>query len=152
MKLILAVIQGRDVDAALSRLAQLRIGATVITSTGGFLRESNSTLMIGIADEQWPVLVQTFGEVCRTRSRYLNPMPTLMEPSEFFLPQPIEVQVGGANLFVVEVERFERILRLAPAIQGRVVLSSSPIERVGGLDELSLCWHRYPNNSRERAG
>lgn len=109
MKLVLAVIQGKDVDAALSRLAQARIGATMITSTGGFLRESNSTLMIGVEDGQLPQLMQIFSEVCRTRSRYVNPMPTLMEPSEFFLPQPIEVQVGGANLFVVDVERFERL-------------------------------------------
>jgi uncharacterized protein YaaQ len=109
MKLVLAVIQGKDVEAALSKLTQQQFSATVITSTGGFLRESNTTMLIGVEDERLPALLELLAQTCRTRSRYVNPMPTLMEPSEFFLPQPVEVQVGGANVFVVNVERFERI-------------------------------------------
>ncbi len=109
MKLVLAVIQGKDVEAALSKLTQQKFSATVITSTGGFLRESNTTMLIGVEDERVPALLDLLAQTCRTRSRNVNPMPTLMEPSEFFLPQPVEVQVGGANVFVVNIERFERI-------------------------------------------
>jgi uncharacterized protein YaaQ len=32
-----------------------------------------------------------------------------MEPGEFLLPYPLEVEVGGATVFVVPVERFERL-------------------------------------------
>jgi uncharacterized protein YaaQ len=36
-------------------------------------------------------------------------MPPIMEPGEFFLPYPLEVEVGGATVFVVAVERTERL-------------------------------------------
>jgi uncharacterized protein YaaQ len=32
-----------------------------------------------------------------------------MEPGEFFLPYPVEVEVGGATIFVLDVARFERV-------------------------------------------
>jgi uncharacterized protein YaaQ len=32
-----------------------------------------------------------------------------MEPGEFFMPQPVEVQVGGATVFVTNVEHYERV-------------------------------------------
>ena len=31
----------------------------------------------------------------------MNPMPPIMEPGEFFMPYPLEVEVGGATVFVV---------------------------------------------------
>jgi len=39
----------------------------------------------------------------------VNPMPPIMEPGEFFMPYPLEVEVGGATVFVLPVERSERI-------------------------------------------
>jgi uncharacterized protein YaaQ len=36
-------------------------------------------------------------------------MPPMVEPGEFFMPYPVEVQVGGATVFVVDVERFEKL-------------------------------------------
>ncbi len=42
-------------------------------------------------------------------SEFVNPMPPIMEPGEFYMPYPVEVEVGGATVFVLPVERFERI-------------------------------------------
>jgi len=39
----------------------------------------------------------------------VSPMMPIMEPGEFFMPYPLEVEVGGAVVFVVPVDRFERI-------------------------------------------
>jgi uncharacterized protein YaaQ len=48
-------------------------------------------------------------ERCTSRTQVVNPMPPIMEPGEFFMPYPLEVEVGGATVFVVPVERFERL-------------------------------------------
>ena len=48
-------------------------------------------------------------EACHSRTQTVNPMPPIMEPGEFFMPYPLEVEVGGATVFVVPVERFERL-------------------------------------------
>jgi len=31
-----------------------------------------------------------------------------MEPGEMYIPSPVEVQVGGANVFVLDVTEFAR--------------------------------------------
>ena len=48
-------------------------------------------------------------ENCNARTQIVNPMPPIMEPGEFFMPYPLEVEVGGATVFVLPVERFERL-------------------------------------------
>ena len=48
-------------------------------------------------------------ETCTSRTQVVNPMPPIMEPGEFFMPYPLEVEVGGATVFVLPVERFERL-------------------------------------------
>ena len=48
-------------------------------------------------------------ESCQARTQIVNPMPPIMEPGEFFMPYPLEVEVGGATVFVLPVERFERL-------------------------------------------
>src|SRR5438132_1526574 len=46
---------------------------------------------------------------CHERSRYLSPVPPLAEPGEFFMAFPVEVEVGGATVFVMSVDSFEKI-------------------------------------------
>ena len=53
--------------------------------------------------------MQIIRDHCRERSRYLSPMTPVPEPGEFFTPYPVEVQVGGATVFVVPVDSFEKI-------------------------------------------
>jgi uncharacterized protein YaaQ len=53
--------------------------------------------------------LQLIRENCRERNRYLTPMPPMVEPGEMFMPYPVEVQVGGATVFVINVEQFERL-------------------------------------------
>ena len=45
----------------------------------------------------------------KSRTEFLNPMPPLVEPGDFFVPYPVEVEVGGAIVFVIDVERFEKL-------------------------------------------
>ena len=80
---------------------------TRVASSGGFLQQGNSTLLIGIEDEKVEQAVGLIRDNCRERSRFLTPLPPVVEPGEFFMPYPVEVQVGGATIFVLPVAGFE---------------------------------------------
>ena len=109
MKLVVATVQDQDADGAIQSLTKQGFRITRIGTTGGFLGQGNTTLLIGVEEERVELVVQLIRENCRERNRYLTPMPPMVEPGEMFMPYPVEVQVGGATVFVVNVEHFERL-------------------------------------------
>ena len=109
MKLIIAVVQGEDAQRTVVALTDKGISSTRVSSSGGFLQQGNATLLIGVDDGQVQEALQLIRDNCRERSRYLTPVPPLAEPGEAFMAYPVEVQVGGATVFVVPVESFEKI-------------------------------------------
>lgn len=109
MKLIVAVVQGKDADLLVEALTARGFRATRIDSTGGFLRERNVTLLIGVQDAYAAEVLRIIKENCHTRTRFVNPLMPIIEPGEYFIPNPVEVEVGGATVFVLRVERYERI-------------------------------------------
>lgn len=109
MKLIFAVVQGKDADNLLAALLEANYRVTQINSAGGFLQERNATLLIGVQDEDVEDVLRIIKQNCYTRTQYVNPLLPIMEPGEFYMPNPVEVQVGGAAVFISEVDRFERI-------------------------------------------
>ena len=106
---MIAVVQGEDAQRTAEALTGAGIPSTRMTSSGGFLQQGNVTFLIGVEDTRVTEAVDVIRENCRERSRYLTPMPPVPEPGEFFMPYPLEVEVGGATVFVLPVERFERI-------------------------------------------
>ncbi len=109
MKLVVAVVQAQDGEALLRRLAEAGFGATRISSTGGFLREGNQTVFVGVEEVRLEEVLELIRETCRTRTRLVTPFPILREGGEFLPVPPVEVQVGGAVVFVLDVERYLRI-------------------------------------------
>lgn len=109
MKLVIAVVQGEDAQRTSEALTAVGFASTRMTSSGGFLQQGNVTFLIGVEDTRVADAVEVIRENCRERSRYLTPMPPVPEPGEFFMPYPVEVQVGGATVFVVPVDSFEKI-------------------------------------------
>jgi uncharacterized protein YaaQ len=109
VKLIIAVVQGEDAQRAALALGDRGISSTRISSTGGFLQQGNVTLLMGVDESQVAVALEVIRENCKERSRYLTPAPPLADPGEMFLAYPVEVQVGGATVFVVPVDSFEKI-------------------------------------------
>lgn len=109
MKLIIAVVQGEDAQKTVIALTDKGISSTRISSTGGFLQQGNVTLLIGVDETQVVDALEIIRENCQERSRYLTPVPPLAEPGEFFMSYPVEVQVGGATVWVVPVDSFEKI-------------------------------------------
>lgn len=109
MKLVIAVVQGNDAEPLLEVLTDQGFRATQINSAGGFLRERNVTLMIGVQDERVAEVQAIVKKNCHSRTRFVNPLMPIVEPGEFYVPNPVEVLVGGATMFVVAVERYERL-------------------------------------------
>jgi uncharacterized protein YaaQ len=109
MKLILAIVQGEDAGQTVQALNAAGISVTRLASSGGFLQQGNATLLIGVDEERVEQVLQLVRENCRERNRYLTPMPPMVEPGEMFVPFPVEVQVGGATIFVLNVEQFEKL-------------------------------------------
>lgn len=110
MKLILAVVQGKDADNLLAGLLEARFRVTQINSAGGFLQERNATFLIGVEDAEVDAVLRVVKENCYTRTQYVNPLLPIMEPGEFYMPNPVEVQVGGAAVFITDVVRYERVM------------------------------------------
>ena len=107
--MIVAIVQGEDAGQLVQTLSAAGVSTTRFSSSGGFLQQGNATLLIGVDDERVEGVVRIIRDNCRERNRYLTPMPPMVEAGEMFMPYPVEVQVGGATVFVLPVERFEKL-------------------------------------------
>ncbi len=109
VKLVLAIVQDEDANALSESLLAERFSLTRINTAGGFLREGNVSFLLGVEEDRLGQLLSIIRRNCVTRTQYVNPLPPIMEPGEFYMPYPVEVQVGGATVFVFDVERFEQL-------------------------------------------
>jgi uncharacterized protein YaaQ len=109
VKLVVAIVHNEDAGALVDALLDRDFRATRLHSSGGFLKQSNATVILGVEDAQVDDVLAIVRETCHARTQVVNPMPPIMEPGEFFMPYPLEVEVGGATVFVLPVERYERI-------------------------------------------
>jgi uncharacterized protein YaaQ len=109
VKLVVAIVHSEDAGLLVDALLEHEFRATRLHSSGGFLKQTNATVMIGVEEAQVEDVMAIIRATCTSRTQVVNPMPPIMEPGEFFMPYPLEVEVGGATVFVVPVERFERL-------------------------------------------
>ena len=104
MRLVMAVVQSQDAGNLIEALTEQGYRVTRLSSQGGFLREGNVTLLLSVDDLQVDAVIGIVREHCSTRTRYISPMPPIAESGEFYPPAPLEVQVGGATIFVLRAE------------------------------------------------
>ena len=109
VKVVVAIVHNEDAGTLVDALLERDYRATRLHSSGGFLKQSNATVLLGVEDAQVEEVLAIVRETCTSRTQVVNPMPPIMEPGEFFMPYPLEVEVGGATVFVLPVERFERL-------------------------------------------
>ncbi len=108
-KLIVAVIQDKDSMRLMEALVEKGYRSTKLASTGGFLREGNTTLLIGVEDRQIDEVVGIIKKTCRSREQLVTPISPVGGPTDLYVPYPVEVVVGGATIFVLDVDRFEKV-------------------------------------------
>lgn len=109
MKLIVSIVHGDDAHDLTEAIKAAGFQSTKISTTGGFLREGNATILIGVPDDKLSAVLDIVRENCHRRTQFVNPLPPVMEPGELYMPNPVEVEVGGATIFVLNVERLERV-------------------------------------------
>ncbi len=108
MKLVIAVVQDKDSSRLVENLIKAGHSATKLASTGGFLREGNSTVLSGVDDADIEKVLDIIKKTCRAREQLVTPV-TPVGPGESYVPYPVGVVVGGATVFILPVERFLKI-------------------------------------------
>lgn len=107
MKLIFAIVSNDDSSKVSKELTKNKFSVTKLATTGGFLMAGNTTFIIGTDDDKVDSVIELIGKHSKKR--------TQMVPSSasygvgMYTSFPVEVQVGGATVFVTNVERFEKL-------------------------------------------
>ena len=109
MKLIYAIVRNDNEDDVTSALSKNGFSITKLNTTGGFLRKGNVTLMIGTEDERLDQAIEIIREECGTRQKINVDMPFISGASMVnYAATPMQLEVGGATIFVTDVVRFEK--------------------------------------------
>ncbi|MBR1560262.1 MAG: cyclic-di-AMP receptor [Clostridia bacterium] len=108
MKLIIAIVQDEDASRLISNLMAEGFRVTKLATTGGFLRSGNTTLLIGVEDEQLQKAMDIVEKVCKSRRQIATSPAPISGATGVYVPYPIEVTVGGATVFVLDVEQFAK--------------------------------------------
>ena len=107
MKLIMAIVQDKDSNRLANEFIDANIRATKLSSTGGFLKAGNSTFIIGLEDERVQDALELIKKTCQSRKYVSTPM-SLDISLDGQVPYPVEVEVGGATVFVLPVDGFHQ--------------------------------------------
>lgn len=105
-KLLIAVIHDEDAGGVLSALHEAGYRVTRLQSRGGFLRSRNTTLMVGLEDEQLQTAIAIIERNCEPRTEQV-PLEALGGMEANWLPT--EVVHGGATIFVMPLDEIRRI-------------------------------------------
>ncbi|NMA85825.1 MAG: hypothetical protein GX968_00710 [Tissierellia bacterium] len=108
MKLIVAIVQDQDIPSLIDDLTEKEFRVTKLSSTGGFLKSGNTTLLIGVEDKKVDNVIKIIEDNCKTRE-ITTSLLTVSMPGDTYIPYPLEVKVGGATLFILDVEQFIKI-------------------------------------------
>ena len=109
MKLIIAIVQDEDASRLISTLMADGYRVTKLATTGGFLRSGNTTLLVGVEDDMLDNAMTIIEKVCKSRKQIATAPSPISGATGVFVPYPIEVTVGGATIFVLDVEQFKKI-------------------------------------------
>ena len=108
MKLVIAVINNDDSRTAITALTGRDFFVTQLSTTGGFLMVGNTTLLIGTEKERLPELKEILRKYCVTMEKTA---PSVEAFGRGLLNHSVEekVTIGGAVIFTLSVDEFEKI-------------------------------------------
>jgi len=108
MKLIMAIISKEDTSAVASALSKAKFYMTRLSTTGGFLRAGNTTILIGTDDDKVDECIEIIGANAKQRAEKVNPDASYMG-SESDNGVPLKINAGGATVFVMNIRQFEKL-------------------------------------------
>lgn len=107
MKLILAIVNRDDSNAVSASLTKEGFSVTKLSTTGGFLLAGNVTMMIGVEEDKVDRVIAVISEHSKQRTEIVPSTASCgVGVTTAF---PLEVTVGGATVFVIDVERFVKL-------------------------------------------
>ena len=107
MKMITAIVNGKDATDVGHALTQNGYMFTKPITTGGFLKANNATLLIGTDDDKVDDVLDIIRQHCAVRKEVV---PVIGDVNySTFNSCTVEVPVGGATVFVTDVVRFEKM-------------------------------------------
>lgn len=109
MKLVFAVVHDEDGTKVMDELNRANFSVTKLCSTGGFLRSGNTTLLVGVEEEKLDEVIEIIKNHSKSRKQLVNSTIAPNGMGAVFIPYPVEISIGGATIFVTNVERFEKV-------------------------------------------
>ena len=107
MKLITAIVNKEDSKNVCNELLKSKFYVTRLATTGGFLMAGNVTMLIGVEDEKVDEVISIISEHSKQRKEIVP--STASYGIGVTTAFPLEVTVGGATVFVTNIERFEKL-------------------------------------------
>ncbi len=105
-ELFIIVVSQEQIGDLTRQLIQGGFYFTLVDSTGGFLQNSTAALLIGINSSRREPLLKIIRDCCHIRRTFI---PARVEnPLLQGQPLMIEAEIGGASIYIVDVERFEQ--------------------------------------------
>lgn len=108
MKLLLVVVQDTDVNILMEELVDKGFRVTKLSSTGGFLKSGNTTIFTGVEEDQIDECLKIIETNCKKRKTTTAMVNPSMQGA-LFQTFPVEIEVGGATVFVLNVDQFLKI-------------------------------------------
>ncbi|MFQ6057343.1 MAG: cyclic-di-AMP receptor [Anaerolineae bacterium] len=111
MELIVAIVRDEDAGRVTKALTEKGYKSTRISTASGFLRMSNTTLLIGVESPQVDEVLEIIKANCHPHTEPAPPPPS-DRPWGFPPPSPAtvtEIEVGRAVIFVLDIKRYERL-------------------------------------------
>ncbi len=109
MKLVIAIVNNDDSHNLSHDLVKLGFSATKLATTGGFLKSGNTTLLIGAAKDRVDEVMEVISKNCKKRKELVPSAAVAPFTSGVYSGMPIEITIGGATVFVMDIERFEKL-------------------------------------------
>ena len=107
MKLILAIINHDDASPVTQALTKRGFSSTKLATTGGFLLSGNTTMLVGTDADRVDEAIHIIGENSCKRNKMVSGNTSFN--AGMYANVPVQVTVGGATIFVIDVERYEKL-------------------------------------------
>ncbi|MEG2053355.1 MAG: cyclic-di-AMP receptor [Oscillospiraceae bacterium] len=107
MKMVTAIINKDDSHTVCKELTEKGFFFTKLSTQGGFLSAGNVTLLCGVDDEKVDEIIKIISDKSRQRTEVVPSSASY--GIGVATAYPLEVTVGGATVFVTNVERFEKL-------------------------------------------
>lgn len=108
MKLLISIVQDNDVNLLMDDLVEKEFSVTKLATTGGFLKEGNTTLLMGVEEDKVQDCLDIIEANCKKRKTTTSIINSNLQ-GPMFQSFPVEIEVGGATVFILDVDQFIKL-------------------------------------------